>query len=77
MSAIKPLDATAKYCGQWYKFGKLGRLFVWRDDDWLISTIDKQLIRDEIIKVEVILAKRRNTKSVCTSNQLEIDKIMP
>ena len=59
ISAVKPLDATVKYCGQWYKFGLRGMLFVWNDGDWLNSAVDKQLIEDEIRKEKSVMAKRQ------------------
>ncbi len=36
-----PKDAEFQYCGQWYKRGRFGRLYVWRDE-WKRSSADDE-----------------------------------
>jgi len=40
----KPEGAEIKYCSRWFKFGRFGKLFVWRQYQWELSTVEHHLI---------------------------------
>ena len=79
MSDKQPTDAQVKYCGQWYKFGGHGRLFVWRGDEWRLSMGEKNLVQSAIrkLKYDMQRNKRPRTKYKVTTDREKVDMMFP